>query len=93
MISDTLINASIQYEIKPGIKSDHSIINITFKTDAGVRGPGFWKFNSLLMRDNDYVKLKNKLYRWTEKYEYFNDKNMKWEILKYKIKKFTINYC
>ena len=93
LVSDNFINGFIRCEIKPGIKLDHSIINLTFKRDAGVRGLGFWKFNSMLIRNNDYVnKLKNKLDRWKEKYDYFNDKRMKWEILKYKIKKFTINY-
>ena len=41
--------------IKPGFKSDHSYTKITLDTSTNVRGPGYWKLNTTLLKDLDYV--------------------------------------
>lgn len=47
----------------------------------------------MLIGNNDFINiLKNKLVRIKEKCNYFDDKTIKWNKLKYKIKKCTINY-
>ena len=44
--------------IEPSVKSDHSIISVEFNVDnKSTRGRGFWKFNSSLLMDKDYVAL------------------------------------
>jgi hypothetical protein len=37
-------------------KTDHSAIIFTFATSLAKRGKGYWKFNSQLLRDTDYIK-------------------------------------
>ena len=41
--------------IKPGYKSDHSVVEFQIKLDNHVRGPGIWKHNSSLLLDNQYT--------------------------------------
>ena len=50
-------------DIKPSIKSDHSIISISFDLHNSIqRGRGFWKFNSDLFKDMEYIaKIKDVL--------------------------------
>ena len=44
-------------DIKPGIKSDHSLLSVTFKMqNTEQRRRGFWKFNSSLLRDTGYIQ-------------------------------------
>lgn len=47
LIVDTLIT--------PGFKSDHSGVRLRIKLFENVRGPNFWKFNTSLLSDLDYV--------------------------------------
>ena len=43
-------------KIIPGYKTGHSAIIFTFATSLAKRGKGYWKFNSQLLRDTDYIK-------------------------------------
>ena len=58
------------------------------------RGKGFWKFNNSLTSNDDYVeKMKNQIsgtMRMLDQ-DKITDKHLRWEFLKYKIRKFTIN--
>ena len=80
-------------EILASISSDHSpvLINvcpsIPFK-----KGTNYWKFNSLLLQDTTFC---NSLAQEIEniKNEHINlNPQSKWEIIKYKIRAFTIQY-
>jgi exonuclease III len=41
--------------IKPGYRSDHSIVELTLNLSKHKKGPGLWKFNNSLLKDNEYV--------------------------------------
>ena len=45
-------------DIIPVIRTDHSTISLHINgiKETG-RGPSFWKFNSSLLENNDYIKL------------------------------------
>jgi hypothetical protein len=47
--------------IKPGYRSDHSIVELTLNLSKHKKGPGLWKFNNSLLNDNEYV---NKIKKW-----------------------------
>ena len=56
-------------------------------------GRGFWKNNSSLVYDEFYVENMKKLIKEINTSNEFNeDAQMKWEFLKYEIRKFTIDY-
>ena len=74
--------------------SDHSPICIQINTNDGVfkKGQNYWKFNSSLLNDNVYTAGMKKLIE-EKGVEYAEmDKQIKWELIKFKIRKFTMEY-
>jgi exonuclease III len=94
LISDSLYDKIIDIDIKPSIRSDHSAITVQFQTlPTAPKGPNFWKFNSSLLTDKDYTdKMKTNLEKWKAEYD-MSDIRIKWELIKYEIRKFTIQYA
>ena len=93
LISDSLFDKVVNLNIKPSIWSDHSAITVQFENiPCAHKGPNFWKLNSNLLKENDYTQtMRNKLKLWCEEYN-IEDKRLKWEIIKFEIRKFTIEY-
>ena len=82
-----------KYRSITGFLSDHSPVFISYNEMKNMPiGPGFWKFNSLLLNNEtsksnlrDFIKnAKSKLN--------FHDTQLNWKLLKYKIQKFVISY-
>jgi hypothetical protein len=93
-ISENLLNELIDYKILPGLHSDHSILKITIGNNIINRGRGFWKFNSTLLHDSDYVKkIKEIINECKTEYSNFEDKGLTWEMVKLKIRSFSVPYC
>ena len=82
-------------DIKPAIKSDHSIISLSFKIkNTYTRGKGFWKFNSSLLRDKEYVqKINTCLTDCKEKYKEEVNKPLIWDTIKCELRTETISYA
>ena len=82
-------------EIRPGIRSDHNIINVKFLiNEVQQRGPGFWKFNVSLLKDAQYVdKIKNLIAECKIKYANFENKPLLWDIIKCEIRSETISHA
>ena len=79
-------------QIIPGFRTDHSIVSIIWNIDHTKRGPGYWKFNTSLLRDGDYIeKIKNCI-----KVELDNSRDMtvktRWEMLKIVLRSTTMQY-
>ena len=82
-------------EISPSIKSDHSIIKISFKlSDADQRGRGFWKFNYSLLKDPTYIEqVKRCIEQCKIKYKDLSNKSLVWDVTKCEIRSETISYA
>ena len=92
LISDHLLNKVEKNEIEAGVLSDHSRVILNLRHYEANRGPGLWKFNNNLASDAEYTKELSELID-QKKMEYDNyNPNKKWELIKYKIRKFTIQY-
>ena len=80
-------------DIIASFSTDHSPILVSFqKHDDFQRGKGLWKFNSSLSQNKDYIKkMKKHILDTINKSEQENQFNeqMKWDFLKYEIRKFT----
>ena len=62
----------------------------TFSTP---RGPGFWKFNNALLKDENYVAIVWETYTNTLRfYEQVSDKRLLWKLIKMEIRDTTISY-
>ena len=60
-----------------------------------IRGKGFWKFKNSLTSNDEYVeKMKNQISETLRMLDQdkITDKHLRWEFLKYEIRKFTINF-
>ncbi len=81
-------------DVKPSIKSDHSIISVSFKIrNTQLRGKNFWKFNKSLLRDKSYVERINKcLIEYKDKYNNVHDKSLAWDSIKCELRSETISY-
>jgi exonuclease III len=93
--SEHLLNTIKSTDILPGFHSDHSLINICFSDNNKQNiGKGFWKFNSSLLHDTDYVnKIKTIIAESKNKYSEMTDKRIIWELIKMDIRNFTVPYC
>ena len=59
------------------------------------RGQGLWKFNNYLTSNSEYVeKMKNQILVTLRmlNQDKITDKHLKWEFLKYEIRKFTMDF-
>ena len=58
IITKQLINQVKRIETRTSIAPDHKAIFLSIEIDqAPARGPGNWKFNNTLLKDNDYINL------------------------------------
>ena len=57
MVSSDVMDMTDQTQILASYCSDHSCVSLKLMcTPEEIRGPGFWKFNSTLLEDSDFVK-------------------------------------
>jgi exonuclease III len=94
LLSGELLYIIDKCDIKPSIKTDHSLLQISINLiEEERRGPGFWKFNCSLLKDENYINMVRKLIE-NLKQEYHNIDNdgLKWDLIKTKIRQDTIFY-
>ena len=81
-------------DILTPISTDHSPLLFFLSKERGnIRGKRFWKFNSSLTKDQNYInKIKDLICNFNTKNDCDFSRQLKWEFLKYEIRKFTIYY-
>ena len=79
--------------IKPSINSDHLAIVLSINgIENQARGPSFWKLNSSLLEEKEYVSLINNKYPvWIEEFKDIKDPRILWDLIKYKIRQESIS--
>ena len=94
LISNSMSYLITKTEIKPGLLSDHSLINIELElTGTSKRGRGYWKFNNDLLSDLGYIELIKTTINNTKRDPYITDKCLLWEHTKCQIRTETIRYA
>ena len=87
-ISNTLQELVTTTEILTPISIDHcAVIFSLSKGNDCLRGKGYWKLNSSLAKYQNYITEIKILLR-----SFFLNRQLKWELLKYEVQKFTFNY-
>ena len=81
-------------EICSAIAPDHKAIQISLSWPREtIRGPGFWKFNNTLLKDENCVIMVRDTYiRTWELNSQVEDKRLFWELLKMEIRAATIAF-
>ena len=76
------------------ISTDHSPVLFSLSKEKGnITSKGFWKYNSSLIKDQNYInEIKDLIHNFNTKNDCDFSWQLKWEVLKYKICKFTIHY-
>ena len=76
------------------LSTNHSPVTISiWKSKNRIQGHGFCKFNSSLLSDQNYVtKTRNLIQNFHSNQNVIPNAQLKWELLKYENRKFTINY-
>ena len=94
LVSDFCQDEVEETSIKTAIRTDHLTIVISFNSlDEQIRGPSYWKFNSSLTEDENYVSAINaKIPEWLEEFNEVTDKRVLWDLIKYRVRQFTIKY-
>ena len=93
-ISNGLQEFASTTDILTPISTDHSPVFFSLSQEKGnIRSKGFWKFNSSLIKDQKYInEIKDLIRNFDTKNDCNFSRQLKWEFLKYEIRKFTIHY-
>ena len=94
-ISNILQEATKKTDILAAFSTDHSPIYFSLlKQHHLINGKGLWKFNNSLINNEDFIEkmsLHIKIILKVFDNENISDDQVKWEYLKYKVRKFTIH--
>jgi hypothetical protein len=92
LISTHMIYDLANVEISPGFRSDHSLIELNFNpSNSSERGPSYWRFNSNLLTNTDYITYMNtRIDEITEKHNTIEDPGIMWDVIKMEIRSSTI---
>ena len=94
MISNNLIENVRNTDIRPGIKTDHSAIAITFQLyKEPNRGPGHWKFNNSFLEDENLLQEMNSNLRVWLGDPSIMDQQVKWEWIKFKVRESAMKFA
>ena len=96
LASQNLANLTKECSIVHAPGSDHCAVKLFIQSDSLNKkaGPGFWKFNSSLLEDEDYInEFKANIENYRNKYLYLDDKGLRWDLMKMEIRGFTIAYA
>ena len=106
LISSDIFNYVEKTCIKPGYRSDHSVVELILNFGCQPKGRGLWKFNNSLLKDQRYVEeIKNCIKNTKQQYQIRNiqmpnddpnnfniNSQLLFETLKFEIRGKTIAY-
>ena len=94
LISRYLCDRVVSCEIYPCVYSDHDFVFISLELHmADVWGPGVWKFNNSLLKDEEFCALMSDLIdSFLSSRSTFPSDLVMWDSLKQEIKRFSISY-
>ncbi len=73
---------------------DHEFINASFKIENHPRGPGYWKFYNLHLLDPAYnEQVRQIIFKTEQEYELLKSYRLTWELLKIRIKEFSVHFA
>ena len=79
--------SELKDEMEMEIALDHKAVKLCLQFTNHRRGPGLWKFNNMLLKDDNFVCLIKENYPSTiNKYREVHDKRLLWELIKMEIK-------
>ena len=91
-VNDSMFDKISECDIIPVSNTDHRAVTMTMSIGVLKRGPGYWKFNQSLLKDEEYVNIiTNKIINCKLALEAF-PAQVKWDYCKSQIKECSIRY-
>ena len=91
-VSNLILNSITSCKNIPFGHSDHDAVKLTLENFSKITfGSGYWKFNNSILEDKAYITSFTKF--WALATENLETSLENWDILKSKIKDFTVQYC
>ena len=92
--NDVVVDETLECNISSFPNTDHRGVILKLKTSMSPRGPGTWKMNNSLLKEQNYLDTINLLVdQFENDAQYRNlDPDIRWDLLKLKIKEETISY-
>ena len=94
-MSQSILVISADTDITPGFKTDHSLITLNLSLHSNPRGKGFWKLNTSLLADNNFIEtIKIAIQETANEYKDDNQINplLLWDMVKLKVREKSITY-
>ena len=97
-IDIALVSGGLDQEVKEimyisSIMTDHRAIYLVVDLKGHERGCGYWKFNVLHLKEQDFLAGMNKEIDFTLSSNVDKNPSERWEILKQRIKKYAVGYA
>ena len=92
MALTTILDLINQCEILPGYKTDHSLLKIETFIDKFEHGKGLWKFNSSLLKEQEYLTLINVSLLKKQEYLTLINDAIQDEMLRYVVPVYTLEF-
>ena len=94
LVSENTVDNVCECNIASVPQTDHRCVYIQLKCSNTERGPGYWKINNALLNEKEYVNLINKTVDdFLREDTVVNEPDdLKWELLKLRIKEVTLEY-
>ena len=74
--------------------TDHNSVSLKINIDRGNKGRGYWKLNSSILEDDQYINIiKNLIKKYKERAKTHNSLDILWDNLKIEIRDYSISYC
>ena len=93
-----LVSAGLDQKVKvpqylAGILTDHRAFYMVLETEPAERGSGYWKLNTSLLQENDFIQQVNRELDKTIATTTHQAPDQRWEHIKKRVKKVTNNYA
>ena len=93
LMSESILQMVERSQTLPAFQSDHTIVKVNICSSFPERGKGYWKFNTTLLRDKEYIEKINRLIEiQLDQSELYSSKRNHWEMIKLAIIGSTVQY-
>ena len=96
-IDYSLVSAGLDQKVEmvsyiSSVKTDHRAVYLVVEVSPNERGTGYWKLNTSLLVNSEYIDMINKEIQKTIETTHLKKSKERWEILKKRIKKVSLNF-
>ena len=91
LVDKHIYKRTVSTDIRPAVRADHNAISLKISLQGIKKGPGYWKLNGSVLKDEFY---QNKICNIIESLsEMTITAKEKWELFKIHVREFTQKFC